>query len=107
MVGGGSIVIARKFSVSRFWDDIYKYKVTIFHVRNSIHRRGSPSPILTHWLLTVHWRALPILGQPTTSSTREKTFSSPYFRQWHAIRGVETYAGAVSIHIVVSMETSR
>lgn len=32
MVGGGSIVIARKFSVSRFWDDIYKYKVTIFHV---------------------------------------------------------------------------
>ncbi|KAJ8657286.1 hypothetical protein O0I10_007102 [Lichtheimia ornata] len=31
MVGGGSIVIARKFSVSRFWDDIYKYKVTIFH----------------------------------------------------------------------------
>ena len=27
---GGSVVVARKFSVSRFWDDIHKYKATAF-----------------------------------------------------------------------------
>ncbi len=30
MATGGSVVVARKFSVSRFWDDIRKYKATAF-----------------------------------------------------------------------------
>ncbi|KAG2217038.1 hypothetical protein INT45_002375 [Circinella minor] len=31
LVTGGTVVLARKFSVSRFWDDCYHYNITVFH----------------------------------------------------------------------------
>ncbi|KAI8147280.1 hypothetical protein BJV82DRAFT_700807 [Fennellomyces sp. T-0311] len=31
LVGGGKVVLARKFSVSHFWDDCYNNNVTVFH----------------------------------------------------------------------------
>ncbi|KAI9312500.1 hypothetical protein BX666DRAFT_1987966 [Dichotomocladium elegans] len=31
LVGGGAIVLSRKFSASTFWNDVYDYKVTLFH----------------------------------------------------------------------------
>lgn len=33
---GGTLVLARKFSVSNFWDDVYNNKVTINFVSNFI-----------------------------------------------------------------------
>lgn len=34
LTAGATLVIGRKFSASKFWDDCVKYRVTVFHVRS-------------------------------------------------------------------------
>lgn len=51
LYAGGTIVLGRKFSARRFWNDCVDYKVTVFAVRYYL-------PTLHHFLFTnilVYW----------------------------------------------------
>ncbi|KAI7882824.1 acetyl-CoA synthetase-like protein [Lichtheimia hyalospora FSU 10163] len=52
LMSGGKVVLARKFSASRFWNDISKYNITVFHYVGELCRYLANQP--THPLERKH-----------------------------------------------------
>ena len=48
LTSGASLVLKRKFSVNEFWDDVYKYKVTIFQYIGELCRYLLNAPFHKH-----------------------------------------------------------
>ena len=65
LVNGGSVMIRKRFSASRFWDEVVESKCTIF---------------------AVHRRTLPLPGEHAAASARNAASAKTRMRQWNGCR---------------------